>query len=67
MHRRTREGLCPLRILDEAGLGDLLLEAYRLFRVDLLIASMMFVGGIAFLIDKGIRTYEERKLKWLEG
>lgn len=51
----------------EAGLGYLLLEAYRLFRVDLLIASMVIVGGIAYLIDKGIRIYEERRLKWLEG
>lgn len=51
----------------EAGLGFLLLEAYRLFRADLLVACMVIIGGIAYLVDKGIRTYERRRLKWLEG
>jgi ABC-type nitrate/sulfonate/bicarbonate transport system permease component len=51
----------------EEGLGFLLLEAYRLFRADLLVACMAIIGGIAYLIDRGIRSYEGRRLKWLDA
>lgn len=50
----------------DAGLGFLLLEAYRLFRPDLLVACMVIIGGIAYLVDKCIRGIEQRRLTWLE-
>ncbi len=51
----------------EAGLGFLLLEGYRLFRADLMVACMVIIGALAYLLDKVIRTVEERRLQWLEG
>lgn len=51
----------------EAGLGFLLLEAYRLFRADLLVACMIVIGSITYVMDRGIRALEQRRLKWLEG
>ena len=50
----------------DAGLGYLLFQAFRLFRVDLMIAVMIFVGVMAFGMDQGLRAIERRRLRWIE-
>jgi NitT/TauT family transport system permease protein len=49
-----------------AGLGYLLFQAFRLFRVDLMLATMIFVGVLAFGMDQGLRAIERRRLRWME-
>lgn len=50
----------------DAGLGYLLFQGFRLFRVDLMVAIMIFVGGLAFAMDRGLREIERRGLRWME-
>ncbi len=50
----------------DAGLGYLLFQGYRLFRVDLMVAVMIFIGILAFCMDLGLRAIERRGLRWME-
>lgn len=51
-------------IAAEAGLGFLLIQAYRLFRLDLMIAVMLIIGLLAFAMDRGMRWSQRRLLAW---
>lgn len=53
-------------IAAEAGLGFLLIQAYRIFRMDVMIAVMFIIGLLAFLMDRGIRETQRRLLGWQE-
>lgn len=51
-------------IAAEAGLGFLLIQAYRIFRMDVMIAVMLIIGLLAFLMDRGMRETQRRLLRW---
>lgn len=53
-------------IAAEAGLGFLLIQAYRIFRMDVMIAVMLIIGLSAFLMDRGMREIQRRLLRWQE-
>lgn len=53
-------------IAAEAGLGFLLMQAYRIFRMDIMIAVMLIIGVIAFAMDRGLRGVQRRLLVWRE-
>jgi NitT/TauT family transport system permease protein len=53
-------------IAAEAGLGFLLIQAYRIFRLDLMIAVMVIIGLLAFAMDRGMRWSQRRLLVWQE-
>lgn len=54
-------------IAAEAGLGFLLIQAYRIFRLDLMIAVMLIIGLLAFAMDRGMRWSQRRLLVWQEA
>lgn len=54
-------------IAAEAGLGFLLMQAYRIFRLDLMIAVMLIIGLLAFAMDRGMRWSQRRLLAWQEA
>jgi ABC-type nitrate/sulfonate/bicarbonate transport system permease component len=51
-------------IAAEAGLGFLLVQAYRIFRMDVMVAVMAIIGLLAFLMDRGLRLVQRRVLRW---
>jgi NitT/TauT family transport system permease protein len=51
-------------IAAEAGLGFLLMQAYRIFRMDVMIAVMLIIGLLAFLMDRGMRGMQRSLLRW---
>lgn len=51
-------------IAAEAGLGFLLIQAYRIFRMDVMIAVMLIIGLLAFLMDRGMRELQRWMLRW---
>jgi len=53
-------------IAAEAGLGYLLIQAYRIFRMDVMIAVMLIIGLLALLMDRGMRRVQRRLLRWQE-
>jgi NitT/TauT family transport system permease protein/sulfonate transport system permease protein len=53
-------------IAAEAGLGFLLIQAYRIFRMDIMIAVMLIIGLLAFVMDRGMREVQRRLLHWQE-
>lgn len=53
-------------IAAEAGLGFLLMQAYRIFRLDIMVAVMLIIGLIAFVMDRGMRELQRRLLRWQE-
>jgi NitT/TauT family transport system permease protein len=53
-------------IAAEAGLGFLLIQAYRIFRMDVMIAVMLIIGLLAFLMDRGMREVQRWLLRWQE-
>lgn len=53
-------------IAAEAGLGYLLIQAYRIFRMDVMVAVMILIGLIALLMDRGMRLLQRRLLVWQE-
>ena len=53
-------------IAAEAGLGFLLIQAYRIFRMDVMIAVMLIIGLLAFLMDRGMRELQRWLLRWQE-
>jgi ABC-type nitrate/sulfonate/bicarbonate transport system permease component len=54
-------------IAAEAGLGFLLTQAYRIFRMDVMVAVMLIIGVFAFVMDRGMRWMQRRLLVWQEG
>jgi NitT/TauT family transport system permease protein/sulfonate transport system permease protein len=54
-------------IAAEAGLGYLLIQAYRIFRMDVMIAVMLIIGLLALLMDRGMRWAQRRLLAWQEA
>ena len=54
-------------IAAEAGLGYLLIQAYRIFRMDVMIAVMLIIGLLALLMDRGMRWLQLRLLAWQEA
>jgi len=54
-------------IAAEAGLGFLLMQAYRIFRMDVMVAVMFIIGLLAFAMDRGMRWSQHRLLAWQEG
>lgn len=54
-------------IAAEAGLGYLLIQAYRIFRMDVMIAVMLIIGLLALLMDRGMRWVQRRLLRWQEA
>ena len=54
-------------IAAEAGLGYLLIQAYRIFRMDVMIAVMLIIGLLALLMDRGMRWAQKRLLAWQEA
>jgi ABC-type nitrate/sulfonate/bicarbonate transport system permease component len=53
-------------IAAEAGLGFLLMQAYRIFRMDVMVAVMLIIGLLAFLMDRGLREAQRWLLRWQE-
>jgi ABC-type nitrate/sulfonate/bicarbonate transport system permease component len=53
-------------IAAEAGLGYLLIQAYRIFRMDVMVAVMLMIGLLALLMDRGMRWLQRRLLRWQE-
>lgn len=53
-------------IAAEAGLGFLLMQAYRIFRMDVMIAVMFIIGILAFVMDRALRGAQRRLLAWQE-
>lgn len=53
-------------IAAEAGLGFLLMQSYRIFRLDLMIAVMFMIGFLAFMTDRALRALQRRLLTWEE-
>jgi ABC-type nitrate/sulfonate/bicarbonate transport system permease component len=53
-------------IAAEAGLGFLLMQAYRIFRLDVMVAVMFIIGLLAFVMDRGLRETQRRMLRWQE-
>jgi len=53
-------------IAAEAGLGFLLMQAYRIFRMDVMVAVMLIIGLLAFLMDRGMREVQRALLHWQE-
>jgi ABC-type nitrate/sulfonate/bicarbonate transport system permease component len=53
-------------IAAEAGLGFLLMQAYRIFRLDVMVAVMFIIGLLAFMMDRGMREMQGRLLRWQE-
>ncbi len=53
-------------IAAEAGLGFLLIQAYRIFRMDVMVAVMFIIGLLAFLMDRGLRETQRWLLRWQE-
>ncbi len=49
-----------------AGLGYLLFQSFRLFRVDLMLAVMIFIGLLAFAMDQSLRALAGWRLRWVE-
>jgi NitT/TauT family transport system permease protein/sulfonate transport system permease protein len=54
-------------IAAEAGLGFLLMQAYRIFRMDLMVAVMIIIGLLAFAMDRALRWGQRRLLRWQEA
>jgi ABC-type nitrate/sulfonate/bicarbonate transport system permease component len=54
-------------IAAEAGLGFLLIQAYRIFRMDVMVAVMFIIGLMAFTMDRGLRLLQRRLLVWQEA
>jgi len=54
-------------IAAESGLGFLLIQAYRIFRMDMMVAIMLVIGLLAFLMDRGLRLLQTRLLVWQEA
>ncbi|ABR54419.1 binding-protein-dependent transport systems inner membrane component [Methanococcus vannielii SB] len=48
----------------DAGLGYLIMYAYLLSRMDVVVASMIVIGIIGILFDKGLRFIEKRYFSW---
>ena len=53
-------------IAAEAGLGFLLMQAYRIFRLDVMVAVMFIIGLLAFLMDRAMRELQRWLLRWQE-
>ncbi len=53
-------------IAAESGLGFLLIQAYRIFRMDVMVAVMLIIGLLAFLMDRAMRELQRRLLRWQE-
>jgi ABC-type nitrate/sulfonate/bicarbonate transport system permease component len=53
-------------IAAEAGLGFLLIQAYRIFRMDVMVAVMLIIGLLALAMDRGMRLLQRRLLAWQE-
>lgn len=53
-------------IAAESGLGFLLMQAYRIFRMDIMVAVMLIIGLLAFAMDRGMRELQRRLLRWQE-
>jgi len=48
----------------EAGLGFLLIQAYRVFRMDVMVAVMAIIGLTAFAMDRLMRWVQPRVIRW---
>jgi ABC-type nitrate/sulfonate/bicarbonate transport system permease component len=53
-------------IAADAGLGFLLIQAYRIFRMDIMVAVMSIIGLTAFVMDRLLREIQHRVLRWQE-
>lgn len=53
-------------IAAEAGLGFLLIQAYRIFRMDIMVAVMLIIAAMAFAMDRALRGMQGRILQWQE-
>ena len=47
-----------------AGLGYLIMYAYSLSRMDVVIASMIIIGIIGLILDRGLRYIEDKYFGW---
>jgi NitT/TauT family transport system permease protein len=47
-----------------SGLGYMILDARQIFRPDIVIVGMVAIGLIGFLMDRGLRLFEARVLRW---
>lgn len=47
-----------------AGLGYLIMYAYSLSSMDIVIASMIIIGIIGLILDRGLRYIEDKYFKW---
>jgi ABC-type nitrate/sulfonate/bicarbonate transport system permease component len=54
-------------IAAEAGLGFLLIQAYRIFRMDTMVAVMLIIGLLAFAMDRALQWGQRHLLVWQEG
>lgn len=47
-----------------SGLGYLIMYAYSLSRMDIVVASMVIIGMIGLILDRGLKYLENRYFKW---
>lgn len=50
----------------QRGLGALIAQAQRLFRTDMVMAGMVFIGVVGFLLARGLDALEARLLPWAD-
>ncbi|MBW9222826.1 ABC transporter permease [Methanothermococcus sp. SCGC AD-155-K20] len=47
-----------------SGLGYLIMYSYSLSRMDIVVASMVIIGMIGLILDRGLKYLENRYFKW---
>ena len=47
-----------------SGLGYLIMYSYSLSRMDIVVASMVIIGIIGLVLDRGLRYLEDRYFRW---
>jgi sulfonate transport system permease protein len=46
------------------GLGYMMVSGQQLFQLDLVLVAVVVIGGIGFVMDKGLELIERRLLRW---
>jgi sulfonate transport system permease protein len=51
-------------LASDQGLGYMMISGQQLFQLDLVIAAVLVVGGVGYLLDKGLAAIEQRLMRW---
>ena len=51
-------------IASTEGLGFLMINAQQLYQLDALVASVLVIGSVGFILDRGLAAAEKRLLRW---